>query len=78
MKVTVKLFGTLRRFSNPGTPGLWQGDIPAGTKILELINSLGTTDAEVAAAALDGEACSLEAIIPEETVVTLVTPVGGG
>jgi sulfur carrier protein ThiS len=78
MRVTVKLFGTLRRFSNPATPGLWQGDLPIGTKIVDLIKILGTTDAEVAAAALNGEACSLETAIPEDTVVTLVTPVGGG
>jgi sulfur carrier protein ThiS len=78
MRVTVKLYETLRRLSQKETPGLWQGEIPAGTTILDLIAILGTTDREVAAAALNGEPAPLEAEIPDGAVVILVTPVGGG
>lgn len=76
--VTVKLYGTLRRLSLPESPGRWQGELPAGTRVIDLIEILGTTEAEVAAAALDGAPCPLETVIPDGAVVTLVTPVGGG
>jgi len=78
MQVTVKLFGTLRRLSGRETPGLWQGEVPDGTTILELIGILGTVEAEVAAAAIDGQPAALEAEIPPGGVVILVTPVNGG
>ena len=78
MQVTVKLFGTLRRLSGKETPGLWQGEVPDGTTILALIGILGTVEAEVAAAAIDGQPAALEAEIPPGGVVILVTPVNGG
>ena len=78
MQVTVKLYGTLRRLSLKETPGVWQGEIPAGASILELLSILGTVEAEVAAAAINKEPAPLTAIIPEAAVVTLVTPVNGG
>jgi len=78
MKVTVKLYGTLRRLSNPGTPGLWNGEIPAGTTLRQLVTLLGTREEELAAAAIDGQVFPLETPIPDGAVVTLVTPVGGG
>ena len=78
MQVTVKLFGTLRRLSGKETPGLWQGEVPDGTTILALIGILGTVEAEVAAAAIDGQPAALETEIPPGGVVILVTPVNGG
>ncbi len=78
MHIKLKLFGTLRRFSDPGTPGLWQGDVPSGTRVEDLIIRLGTRTAEVAAAAINGEVIPLESEIPDGATVTLVTPVGGG
>jgi sulfur carrier protein ThiS len=76
--IRVKLYGTLRRLSVEGTPGLWQGEIPDGMNVLELITLLGTREAEVATAAIDGVAVPLDAEIPDNATVTLVTPVGGG
>jgi sulfur carrier protein ThiS len=76
--IRVKLYGTLRRLSNKTTPGLWQGEIPPGANILELITLLGTREAEVATAALNGVAVPLDTEIPDGATVTLVTPVGGG
>ena len=78
MHVKVKLYGTLRRFSLKETPGVWQGEIPSGTRVRDLIASLGSSEAEVAAAALDNEPCALDDFIPDGAVVMLVTPVGGG
>jgi sulfur carrier protein ThiS len=76
--VTVKLFGTLRRLSNKETPGLWKGEVPDGTRILDLLAILGTVEAEVAAAAINGQPAQLDAVIPPDAVVILVTPVNGG
>jgi molybdopterin converting factor small subunit len=78
IRVTVKLFGTLRRLSSKGTPGLWQGEIPDKSRICDLIALLGTKEAEVAAAMLDNEPCDLHAEISDGAVVILVTPFGGG
>lgn len=76
--VTVKLFGTLRRLSNKETPGLWKGEVPDGTRILDLLAILGTVEAEVAAAAINGQPAQLDAVIPPDAVIILVTPVNGG
>jgi molybdopterin converting factor small subunit len=78
IRVTVKLFGTLRRLSSKGTPGLWQGEIPDKSRISDLITLLGTKEAEVAAAMLNNESCDLNAEISDGAVVILVTPFGGG
>ena len=78
MQVTVKLFGTLRRLSLKESPGVWQGDIPEHTRIVDLIGLLGTKEAEVAAAMLNGEACTFDTEITNGAVVILVTPFGGG
>ena len=78
IRVTVKLFGTLRRLSSQGTPGIWQGEIPEKSRISDLITLLGTKDAEVAAAMMDNEPCDLDTVIGDGAVVVLVTPFGGG
>jgi sulfur carrier protein ThiS len=78
MKVQVKLYGSLRRLSQKETPGLWQGELPPGTRIRDLIPILGTREAEVAAAAVDGQVCPLDLEIREGMTITLVTHVGGG
>ena len=78
MQISARLYGTLRRFSSPGTPGRWQGQVPDGCTIAGLIAILGSRLEEVAAAAVNGEPVVLEAILHEGDTVTLVTPVGGG
>ena len=78
MHITVKLFGTLRRLSQPETPGLWQGELSDGTTLRELVLLLGTQVEEVAAAAVNGTVLPLESTIPDGAVVMLVTPVSGG
>ncbi len=78
MRVTVKLFGTLRRFSAKRTPGLWKGEIPAGCTLAELAARLGAPDGEVAAGAINGETLPLDTVIPENATVILVTNVNGG
>jgi len=79
MLVRVKLYGTVRRLSQPGTPGLWQGEIPPGTCLLDLVYLIGSTEREVTAASMDGRVHPLETVIPETvTKIMLVTAIGGG
>jgi sulfur carrier protein ThiS len=78
MQIVVKLFGTVRRFSQSDTPGVWQGEVPAHLSLSGLIQILGTQDTEIAAAAINGEVVPLGTEIPAGATVTLVTPVGGG
>jgi len=79
LNLRVKLYGTLRRFSEPGAPGLWTGDVPTGARLEDLIRLIGATTAEVAGASIDGELYPFDAEIPPGTEeITLVTPMGGG
>lgn len=78
MHIRVKLFGTLRRLSKPDTPGIWEGEIPDGTTIQEMLSNLGAGKYEANAAALNGEPCSMDEIIPANAEITVVTPMGGG
>jgi len=78
MHVRVKLHGTLRRFSAEGTPGRWEGELPTEGTILDLIRHLGSSESEVAAAALNGRPAPFETILPDGAEVVLVTHMGGG
>ncbi|HVN55768.1 MAG TPA: hypothetical protein VMT46_15655 [Anaerolineaceae bacterium] len=78
MHVTVKLYGTLRRFSLPDTPGIWSGEIPPGSTLLDLAALLGAPAEEVAAGAVNGETLALDTTIPPNAKIMLVTHVNGG
>jgi molybdopterin converting factor small subunit len=78
MFVRVKLFGTLRRLSQPETPGLWQGEIPSGSRISDLLKIINSGLSEANAAAINGQPSSFDAEIPDGAEVVLVTPMGGG
>lgn len=78
MEVRVHLYGTLRRFSQPGTPGFWVGNLPEGSTILHVIEQIGAEPREVAAAAINDRHCPLDTPIPPEAEVLLVTHIGGG
>lgn len=78
MRLTVKLYGTLRRLSNPATPGVWVGEVPEGLDLAGLVQHLGTRLEEVAAAAVNGEPQELTYRLQDGDQVVLVTPVGGG
>jgi sulfur carrier protein ThiS len=78
IEITVKLFGSFRRLSDPGTPGMWTGCVPRGTIVRELFPILGTTSREAAAATVNGEPAKWDDLLPEGAAVYLVPPVGGG
>jgi len=78
MKVQVDLYGTLRRFSQPQTPGLWLGELFQGASIHDLIEKIGTSEREVAVASINGHVCPFDTKIPDGAKVILVTNMGGG
>ena len=78
MKIQVHLYGTLRRFSDPETPGIWSGELPLKTTIRDLMDAIGTSEQEVSAAAINGTTFSFDTEIPEGAKVILVTNIGGG
>ena len=78
MLVTVKLFGTLRRFSHADTPGIWRGEIPPGSTLFDLAALLGAPAEEIAAGAINGDTLPLDTVIPQNATVMLVTHVNGG
>ena len=78
MTVTARVYGTLRRFSAPGTPGVWRGELPEGSSLRDLLRAVGADEREVAAASLDGTVRPLDTRIPEGAEILLVTPMGGG
>jgi sulfur carrier protein ThiS len=76
--VTARLFGTLRRFSLPDTPGEWHGELPPGSSLRDLVRALGAEERELSAASVNGTVRSLDTAIPEGAEILLVTPMGGG
>ena len=53
MTIAVRLFGTTRRLSNTGTPGRWEGEIPDGSTVEDLIAAVGSSRREVTSVAID-------------------------
>ncbi len=78
MKICVHLYGTLRRFSLPHTPGLWVGELHQNANIRDLMERIGTTQREVAVASINGQASAFDTPIPENAKIILVTNMGGG
>ena len=78
MMVRVRLYGTLRRFSSPETPGLWTGEVPSRSTVADVLAVIGIDPREVAGASIRGELVRLDAKVPEDAELVLVTPIGGG
>ena len=76
--VQVHLYGTLRRFSDQETPGIWSGKLPTNATIRDLMNAIGTSDKEVSAAAINGKTYPFDTVIPPGAKIILVTPIGAG
>jgi sulfur carrier protein ThiS len=78
MIVTARLFGTLHRYASPGSPGLWRGDLPAGSTVHDVVKALGAEEREVSAAAVNGIVVTLDTTVPPDADLVLVTLMGGG
>ena len=77
MKATVHLYGPLRRYSPPETPGLMRVDIPDGSTIEDLIDHIGIDRKEAMATAINGKACAVNRQISENDEVHLIAQLGG-
>jgi hypothetical protein len=78
VEIQVKLYGSLSRFSQPGSPGVWLGEIPIGWSLRDLIHYIGIPEKEIWIAAINGKACPFETEIPMGAKITLVTARGSG
>ena len=78
MKVTVKLLGTLRKFSHPDTPGRTTVDLPGGSTVNELVARIIKGRATVVACAINGRTRKLDTVISEGDEVILLSKLGGG
>lgn len=78
MIITVKLYGTHRRFSNTEIKGIWKGELQNGSTILDIIETIGAKLNEVAAATINGKKMPFDYSVNEDTEIILVTHMGGG
>ena len=78
MNIQVKLYGSLRRFSQPDTPGVWLGDIPLKSTLQALMQQIDIPEQEIWIAAINGKACPFDTEIPEGATVIFVTARGSG
>jgi sulfur-carrier protein len=80
MKITVKLFANLVKFSpNPSFSGApFEMEQPAGTTLADVVKELHLPDEEVKVLFVNGIICELDRILSENDVVGIFPPVGGG
>lgn len=74
MKVTVKLFATLRE-NNEKEMDL---DVSEGTTPLDIIKRINISEEDVAIIMINGRAKGLDTILKEGDTLALFPPVGGG
>lgn len=78
MKISVNLYGSLRRFSNTANGGKWENDIQNGLEISEVISMIGIRKGEVAYINVNGVMVDEDYVIKENDRIILVTNVEGG
>lgn len=79
MKISVKLFATLRPFLGEGASGSPVAlDIPSGATIGELANLLKLPPDEVKICFVNGRICELDHILTDGDEVGIFPPIGGG
>lgn len=77
MKVTVKLFGNLRRHL-PRTQELLELDLVEGVRINEVLEQLGIDDGEVGLAVVNGELVAETSQLHDGDRLELFAVIGGG
>ena len=78
MEIYVKLFGTLRRHSLEGSPGIWKGDIAEPVLVRDLLHIMGIESREVAMASVNGKVVSMDTKVCEDDEIILVSRIGAG
>lgn len=74
MKITVKLFATLRE----GRQKIIDLDVEAGTTIEEIIDKMGIEKTEIAILLINGRDGQFDKILNESDLIAIFPPVGGG
>ncbi len=78
MIVTVRLYGSLRRFSSPENSGCWQGCFPESTRVRDVLARLGAEEREVAVVSCSGVRCGLDCLVKPGAELVVVPYIGGG
>ena len=79
MRVRVKLFATLARFSAGGLPGTpFMVELPAGATLQDLVEQLSIPVEETKVTFINGIVQPLEQVLQAEDDIGIFPPVGGG
>ena len=78
MKIDVKLFGTLRKYSNPESPGRLQVNLPVNSTVTDLVDRIVERRGEVVVCAINGHTQRLNTVIHDGDEVVLLNRLGGG
>ena len=82
MKVTVKLYGVLRKYRPAEAPGaahhLFEIDLQSGSSVAKLAADLGIDSGSYSAVAVNGEAAEEGVVLQEGDEVRLFPPSAGG
>ncbi len=80
MKVTVKLFATLRKYLPPdATGGKAEVELPDGATVRQLVERLGIPQSAARLVMVDGEHCpELDTPLQDGQTVSIFPPVAGG
>ncbi|MEN8904961.1 MAG: MoaD/ThiS family protein [Clostridiales bacterium] len=74
MKVTIKLFATLRDYND----NEFKLDIKSNTNIISIIESLNIPKEEIAIIMVNGRSADLDYRLKDKDILALFPPVGGG
>jgi molybdopterin converting factor small subunit len=79
MRVTVKLFATLARFSKAAQPGMpSEMDLPESSTVQDLLDQLGVPSEETKISFVNGHIRDLDWALQQDDEVGLFPPIGGG
>lgn len=82
IKVTVKLYGVLRKHRPAGAPGeshhSFEVDLQNGVTVAELVAHLGINAGSFSAVAINGEAAGEDRVLKDGDEVRLFPPSAGG
>jgi molybdopterin converting factor small subunit len=79
MKIRVKLFATLSRFSPGGLPGTpFDVELKEGATLQDLVNQLGIPAAETKVTFVNGIVQTLDYVLKPDDDTGIFPPIGGG
>ncbi|MGC8786428.1 MAG: MoaD/ThiS family protein [Anaerolineae bacterium] len=79
MRITVKLYATLRRYKPDLTPGAgFSLDVPPGATVGQVVAQLGIPDGVALVPMVNDEVQGLDHVLAEGDTLSLFPPVAGG